>query len=227
MHLQLNDSSVPWEPGDVLSTSGETTLASALATLVGPDRTEQLLRRVGPNGLEHMNATELATSAGVPHACAERIVAARSFASAVRERRLPGASRPERLMAALPRDFGRLEREVLLGIALTGTNRVKAVVLLSVGGIAGAAVLPRDVFMPMIRHGASGFALAHNHPSADKIPSRDDIALTNALSRGGALLGIPLVDHLVVARDGFTSMYEAGLLLNDAELAPASLASAR
>ena len=43
MHLQLNDSSVPFEPGDVLSGVREATLASSLATLVGLDRAEQLL----------------------------------------------------------------------------------------------------------------------------------------------------------------------------------------
>ena len=218
MHLQLNDSSAPWEPGDVLHDARELALASSLATLVGADRAEQLLRRVGPNGLEHMTADELSVSAGVPHATAERVAAARLFASSVQERRLPRASFPEELLAALPSGFERLEREVLLGLALTGANRVKAIVVLSVGGLAGAALLARDVFVPMVRHGASGFALAHNHPSADHIPSREDILLTNAVSRMGQLLGLPLVDHLVVGRDGFTSLHDAGLMLQDAEL---------
>lgn len=218
MHLQLNDSSATWHPGDVILGSRESAITTALTALVGAERADLLLRRAGPNGLEHMDADELGAVTGVPHDCAERIVAARTFAGSVRERTLPRASRPERLLAALPPNFGCLEREVLLGIALTGANHVKAVVVLSVGGIAGAAVLPRDVFMPMFRHGASAFALAHNHPSGDDVPSQEDVIMTNALTRAGVSLGLPLVDHLVVARSSFTSMRDVGLLLRHDEV---------
>jgi DNA repair protein RadC len=70
----------------------------------------------------------------------------------------------------------------------------------------------------MVRHGAAAFALAHNHPSGDRTPSREDVLFTNALSRSAAVLGIPLIDHLVVGRDGFTSFHEAGLMLDDSEV---------
>jgi DNA repair protein RadC len=219
MHLQLNDSSVPCEPGDVLTGVREANIVESLSTLVGADRAEQLLRRVGPVGLEHMDADEIAASAGVPHRTADLIVAARTLTNTVRERKLPRGSRPEHLVSALPADFALYEREVLFGIALTGTNRVKAIVVLAAGGTSGAAVLTRDVLMPMVRHAASGFALAHNHPSGDKAPSREDVLLTNAVARAAAILHMPLVDHIVVARSGFTSFDEAGLMLTDDELA--------
>jgi DNA repair protein RadC len=140
------------------------------------------------------------------------------MARTVQDRRLPRGSTPERLLAALPEGFGRLEHEVLIGFALTGANRIKAVVVLSVGGLAGAALLARDAFVPMVRHGAHAFAIAHNHPSGDHTPSREDVLFTNALSRSAAILGLPLVDHLVVARNGFTSFLDAGLMLADNEL---------
>jgi DNA repair protein RadC len=220
MHLQLHESAVSLEPGDVLLDDRDNALAESLSTLVGDDRAEQLLRRLGPNGLEHMTEEQIATSAGVPMHCAERIVAARTMACAVRERRTPRGSTPERLLAALPEGFGRLEHEVLVGFALTGANRIKAVVVLSVGGLSGAALMPRDAFVPMVRHGAHAFAIAHNHPSGDHTPSREDVLFTNALSRSAAVLCLPLVDHLVVARNGFTSFLEAGLMLPDDELKP-------
>lgn len=218
MHLQLQDSSVSLEPGDVIHEDRENVLAASLSTLVGQDRAEQLLRRIGPNGLEQMTGEQIAASAGVPMHCAERIVAARTMARTVQDRRLPRGSTPERLLAALPEGFGRLEHEMLVGFALTGANRIKAVVVLSVGGLAGAALLARDAFVPMVRHGAHAFAIAHNHPSGDHAPSREDVLFTNALSRSAAILGLPLVDHLVVARNGFTSFLEAGLMLADNEL---------
>jgi DNA repair protein RadC len=219
MHLHLQDSSASFEPGDVLLEDRDGMLAASLTTLVGEDRAEQLLRRLGPNGLEHMTEEQIAASAGVPMHCAERIVAARNMGRAVRECRTPRGTTPEHLLAALPDGFGRLEHEMLVGFALTGANRIKAIVVLSVGGLSGAALLARDAFVPMVRHGAHAFAIAHNHPSGDPTPSREDVLFTNTLSRSAAILGLPLIDHLVVARDAFTSFLEAGLILPDNELA--------
>jgi len=218
MHLQLNDSSALWQPGDVLIEDKERLLTESLSTLIGEDRAQELLRRIGPNGLEHMTELEIGASAGVPMHTAEKVVAARNFARTVTERHLSKGSTPERLFAALPAEFGYLEREVLVGFALTGANRIKATVVLSVGGLAGAALMARDALMPMVRHGAAAFAIAHNHPSGDRTPSREDVLFTNALSRAAAILGMPLIDHLIVGRDGFTSFHEAGLMLEDSEV---------
>ena len=49
--------------------------------------------------------------------------------------------------------------------------------------------------------GAKGFFLVHNHPSGDATPSERDIALTQHLRRTSADLGIPLLDHFIVAGD--------------------------
>jgi DNA repair protein RadC len=219
MHLELSDSSFDFDASDVIPGRREAALAASLSTLVGEDRAALLLRRVGANGLEHMTAAEIASSGGVNLAIGERVVAARSFAKAVRERPLPVATRPARLFAALPADFGRLEREVVLGIALTGAHRVKAVVVISMGGLSAASLVARDAFIPMVRHAAVEMALAHNHPSGDRTPSEEDILFTNTISRLGLMLGVPLIDHLVVARDGYTSFQETGLLLDNSELA--------
>jgi DNA repair protein RadC len=212
MHLQHNDSLARLEPGDVIPSHRETALFDALEVLAGTDRANLLLRRLGANGLQHMDSDEIATSGGVSLELAEQIVAARIFASALQEHPLPSASCYERLLAVLPRDFARLEHEMLLGVALTGRNSVKAVVVVSVGGLAGTCVVPRDIFVPMIRHGAAAFALAHNHPSGDPSPSRDDVAMTNAVARGAEILGLQLVDHLVVASGGVVSFASTGLL---------------
>ena len=218
MHLLFSDSLAHLEPGNVIPSHRETALFDALQVLAGTDRANLLLRRLGANGLEHMDSHEIATSGGVSLELAEQIVAARVFASALHDHPLPSASCYERLLAVLPQDFARLEREMLLGVALTGRNSVKAVVVVSVGGIAGTCLVPRDIFSPMLRHGAAGFALAHNHPSGDPTPSRDDVAMTNAVARGADLLGLQLVDHLVVATGGIVSFASTGLLPASSEL---------
>jgi DNA repair protein RadC len=52
--------------------------------------------------------------------------------------------------------------------------------------------------------------VCHNHPSGDPTPSREDIVLTKRLREVGDLVGITLLDHVVVATDGFVSLAERG-----------------
>ena len=66
--------------------------------------------------------------------------------------------------------------------------------------------------MPLVRLGASSFILAHNHPSGDPEPSREDIELTEKVAHAGDLLGIQLLDHIIVARSGAVSLSERGCM---------------
>ena len=50
--------------------------------------------------------------------------------------------------------------------------------------------------------------LAHNHPSGSPKQSQDDIRLTERLVKAGDLLGVPVLDHVIVAREGCTSIRE-------------------
>jgi DNA repair protein RadC len=78
------------------------------------------------------------------------------------------------------------------------------------GGISSVPVQPCDVFRAAIVAGASAVLLAHNHPSGECAPSPEDFAFTKAMRAAGALLGIPLLDHVVVASAGFYSFVDAG-----------------
>jgi len=66
------------------------------------------------------------------------------------------------------------------------------------------------VFRPAILHAASALILAHNHPSGDPNPSEEDLAIHAAAPRGRNLLGIELLDHIVLAEGGYTSMRSGG-----------------
>jgi DNA repair protein RadC len=68
----------------------------------------------------------------------------------------------------------------------------------SSGDVDGSEASPRLVFRQSIRAGASSCILVHNHPTGDPAPSRPDITLTKRLIRAGAIVGIPLVDHLII-----------------------------
>ena len=78
-------------------------------------------------------------------------------------------------------------------------------------------VHPREVFKAAIRWGAQSIIVAHNHPSGDPTPSKDDIRLTERLVEAGRIVGIPVVDHLILGSPnsasgrGFVSLKKVGI----------------
>ena len=80
------------------------------------------------------------------------------------------------------------------------------------GGIDVCPVDPRVVFRAAVVQGASSVIVVHNHPSGDPSPSSEDIKLTARLHKGGELLGVQVLDHLVVAGDRNFSFAEKGMM---------------
>jgi DNA repair protein RadC len=77
---------------------------------------------------------------------------------------------------------------------------------ITVGTLDASLVHPREVFRAAIRDSASAVLLVHNHPSGDPTPSREDIAVTDRLSKVGELVGIRVLDHIVVSKGGGRSV---------------------
>ena len=107
-----------------------------------------------------------------------------------------------------------LEYEVVLGLALDGGIHLLQEIELARGGLDGAALLPPDVFRPLIRAGASACLLLPNHPSGDPTPSAEDVEMTRAVAAVGDVVGIPLLDHVVIGArgGGWTSLFELGVV---------------
>ena len=93
-------------------------------------------------------------------------------------------------------------------VTLTTKNQIIDAHHVSTGTLDASLVHPREVFRPALRDAASSVILAHNHPSGDPTPSREDFAVTKRLEEAGKLLGIDVLDHIVVARDGVVSIRE-------------------
>jgi len=100
------------------------------------------------------------------------------------------------------------DREHAYAVLLDGGNRIKAISLVSLG--AGDATLmgAREVFRAAVVYAASKVVLAHNHPSGNPEPSREDVAVAMRLRAVGDLLGIPMVDFVVVGETGHVSLAE-------------------
>ena len=93
-------------------------------------------------------------------------------------------------------------------VTLDTKNQVLDSHHITTGTLDASLVHPREVFRPAIRDAASSIILAHNHPSGDPKPSREDIAVTDRLTDVGKTVGIDVLDHIVMGRDGLVSIRE-------------------
>ena len=91
------------------------------------------------------------------------------------------------------------DREVFIVLLLDVKHHIIAEEVVSVGILDGSLVHPREVFKAAVAGGAAGVIIAHNHPSGDPTPSGQDREVTNRIKTAGGVLGIPLVDHVIVA----------------------------
>ena len=111
---------------------------------------------------------------------------------------------------AIGASLARRTQERFWVVALDARNRPLSRHLVAQGSLASCMVHPREVFAPLVRRRAAAAILVHNHPSGDPTPSPEDERLTERLVEAGRLLGIAVLDHLVVARDGYYSFRDAG-----------------
>jgi len=121
-------------------------------------------------------------------------------------------SNPRAVFEYIAPRMAHLTREQFHVILLSAKNHVIAVECVSEGTLTASLVHPREVFKTAIRRSAHAVILAHNHPSGDPTPSREDREITHRLVQAGRLIGIEVLDHLVVGQGRYTSFRERGLL---------------
>ena len=103
-------------------------------------------------------------------------------------------------------------REIFMAINLNSKLQVESKSVVSIGNLDSAPVHPREVFGPAVKRGAAAVIVAHNHPSGDPTPSRQDLDVTMRLLEASKIIGIKLMDHVIVGNGRFTSMKAEGYL---------------
>ncbi len=116
------------------------------------------------------------------------------------------------LLDYLRADMAHLTTERVRVLHLDSKNRLIRDELISEGSVDQAAVYTREVIRRAIDLGSVALILVHNHPSGDAQPSRQDIALTRDIIEAGKRLGIAVHDHVIIGRDGSSSMRSMGLI---------------
>jgi len=120
-------------------------------------------------------------------------------------------TKPDDILRLLP-DLASKRQEHFICITLNGAGEVLGNRVITVGLLNHSLVHPREVFADAITDRAASVICVHNHPSGSLEPSSQDIAITQQLKEAGALVGIPLIDHIIVSRTGHLSLRERGLL---------------
>jgi DNA repair protein RadC len=108
-------------------------------------------------------------------------------------------------------EMARLEREELRVLLLNAKNGVLRQSTVYVGNVSAALVRVAELFRDAVRVHAAGLIVVHNHPSGDPEPSPDDLHLTAEAIAGGRLLDLPVLDHVILAADGYVSLRDRGV----------------
>lgn len=186
-------------------------LVVLLATLLGvaPPPEEDL------DALAALTVGELAPRLGVGADGAARLAAA--FELGRRRERLarpprPALDSPSSVFAYAAPGFRDARVETFRVFAVDARHRLLHDEVVSVGVLTASLVHPREVLRPVIARSAAAFVVAHNHPSGDPAPSREDDAVTERLRKAGELLGTTLLDHVIVGDRCYVSYRERGAL---------------
>lgn len=135
-------------------------------------------------------------------------------------RRRAGQEIPERSVIGnshdaydiLKNQLSDLRTEEFWAIFLNNSNKVIHVSQLTQGGISQSIVDVRILFKTALEHFSTGIIIAHNHPSGNLKPSKEDINITQKIKEAGNVLSIQLLDHIIITQNSYFSFSDSGLL---------------
>lgn len=125
-------------------------------------------------------------------------------------------SHPEDVIPYL-KNYAICQREHFVAVTLNGGHDIIQIHVVSVGTINRTLIHPREVFGEAIRENAAALILCHNHPSGRIQPSDEDIETTKMLLKASSIIGIPVLDHIIIDKNGYFSFLEHHLLFNQEE----------
>lgn len=105
-----------------------------------------------------------------------------------------------------------LHQERFKGVFLNTKGEVLKTPTITLGTLDASLISPRELFREALGCGTASVIVAHNHPSGDPTPSREDITVTKRLVQAGEFIGIEVLDHLIIGDNRWVSLKERGLM---------------
>lgn len=226
MQIKLRDFPQDEKPRERLlalgaeSLSNHELLAILLRTGTKKESVLQLSNRLlqsfdGLRLLKEASVEELSSISGIGRAKAVHIMAAlelgRRVHKLVYEDRYVIRT-PEDGANYLMEDLRFLNQEHFVAMFLNTKNQIIHKQTIFIGSLNASIVHPREVFKEALKRSAASLICAHNHPSGDPSPSREDIEVTKRLCECGKLIGIEVLDHLIIGDQKYVSLKEKGYL---------------
>lgn len=225
--LHIKDWALEDRPREKLVSRGLTSLSDAelIAILIGSGNSEEtaveLSRRIlenvknNLNELGKLNVENLKKYKGIGAAKAIAIIAAmelgrrRNHSAALDMDKITGSHDVAMFLRPL---IGDLPHEEFWVLFLNRQNKVLEKKCISQGGMTSTVIDVRIVLKMAIEKRATSLIFAHNHPSGNLDASDADRKITRQLKEAGAILDIPLLDHLIITQTGYFSFADEGLL---------------
>lgn len=179
------------------------------------DLSTAMLRSFGGlGGIASAGIREVARNRGIGFTKAVRILAAFEMGRRVVTAPVPDGrlDSPGAVWKALLPHMACLDREEFRVLVLNNKNRLLKNAMISAGTVSEAIVHPREVFRDAIREGGAAVIVAHNHPTGELTPSREDIQTTRRLAEAGKIVGIPVLDHVIITNLSYYSFKEGGYI---------------
>ncbi|WP_315080645.1 JAB domain-containing protein [uncultured Clostridium sp.] len=104
------------------------------------------------------------------------------------------------------------DREKMLVCCLNTKNEPTNISVVSIGSLNSSIVHPREVFKTAIVSNSASILIAHNHPSGNTTPSKEDINVTERIKKSGEIIGIKMIDHIIIGENSYTSLKEEGII---------------
>lgn len=99
------------------------------------------------------------------------------------------------------------QKEHFWTVILARNNRITFIDEVSIGNLHYTVASPREVFRFAILKGAYAIIIAHNHPSGNLTPSKDDREVMTQLSKAGEIIGIKVLDALIISERNYYSFH--------------------
>ncbi|CAA6803385.1 MAG: DNA repair protein RadC [uncultured Sulfurovum sp.] len=175
------------------------------------DRSLSLSKGNGVQSTDQLTLEKLCEIHGLGQAKASQILASMELSKRYLIRSNKRITSAEDVYDEL-KSFTNKSQEHFLTITLDGASHIINTRTVFIGTLNQSLVHPREVFADAIADRAAGIIIAHNHPSGTLDASRADMEVTRRLKEVSKLVGIELLDHVILARDGYYSFADEGLL---------------
>ncbi|MBN1066833.1 JAB domain-containing protein [Clostridium botulinum] len=170
----------------------------------------------GLDGILEASLDDITSIKGIKEGKASQILALaelfkrfRTFKSADRDIKIMS---PNDLAMLINGEMSLLKQEILKVIFLNTKNIVIGTKDVFKGSLNTSIVHPREIFKEAINKSSAKIIISHNHPSGDPTPSKEDINITLRIKECGEIMGIQLLDHIIIGKNGFISLKEKGFI---------------